>query len=174
MAKVMAKMKSRLASSELLRDRLERFPLRRVLVLEHHTRGSAGCFCPAEVQVSDPSAQEKKQSPDPGRFTDAMALGDRIRALRKEAGWSQAELAQRIGVDAGSVSRYESGRITPSADALLRLAGHEQHGSQSYCESDHDLVAPLKERVRQFFASPNSASNALDRLPALSSCCLGA
>jgi transcriptional regulator with XRE-family HTH domain len=52
----------------------------------------------------------------------AMALGDRIRALRKEAGWSQAELAQRIDVDAGRVSRYESGRITPSADALVRLA----------------------------------------------------
>lgn len=51
-----------------------------------------------------------------------MALGDRIRALRNEAGWSQAELALHIGVDAGRVSRYESGRITPSADALVRLA----------------------------------------------------
>jgi transcriptional regulator with XRE-family HTH domain len=54
--------------------------------------------------------------------TDAMALGDRIRALRKEAGWSQAELADKIGVDPGRVSRYEAGRITPSADALVRLA----------------------------------------------------
>ena len=54
--------------------------------------------------------------------TDAMALGDRIRVLRKEAGWSQAELADKIGVDPGRVSRYESGRITPSADALVRLA----------------------------------------------------
>jgi transcriptional regulator with XRE-family HTH domain len=54
--------------------------------------------------------------------TDAMALGDRIRTLRKEAGWSQADLAERIGVDAGRVSRYEAGRITPSADALARLA----------------------------------------------------
>jgi Helix-turn-helix len=33
--------------------------------------------------------------------TDAMALGDRIRFLRKEAGWSQAELAEKIGVDPG-------------------------------------------------------------------------
>ena len=54
--------------------------------------------------------------------THAMALGDRIRALRKEAGMSQAELAERIGVDPGRVSRYEAGRITPSADALVRLA----------------------------------------------------
>ncbi len=54
--------------------------------------------------------------------TPAMALGERIRALRKEAGWSQAELGDKIGTDGGRVSRYEAGRITPSADALVRLA----------------------------------------------------
>ena len=52
----------------------------------------------------------------------AMALGERIRELRKEAGWSQAELGKRIGTDSQYVSRYETGRITPSADALVRLA----------------------------------------------------
>jgi len=52
----------------------------------------------------------------------AMALGERIRQLRKEAGLSQAELADKIGADPGRVSRYEAGRITPSAEALVRLA----------------------------------------------------
>lgn len=52
----------------------------------------------------------------------AMSLGERIRQLRKEAGWSQAELAEKIGVDPGRVSRYEAGRITPSAEALVRIA----------------------------------------------------
>ncbi|MHB1820922.1 MAG: helix-turn-helix domain-containing protein [Streptosporangiaceae bacterium] len=51
-----------------------------------------------------------------------MALGERIRQLRKEAGLSQADLAEAIGADPGRVSRYEAGRITPSADALVRLA----------------------------------------------------
>jgi transcriptional regulator with XRE-family HTH domain len=46
-----------------------------------------------------------------------MPLGERIRQLRKQAEWSQAELAEKIGVDAGRVSR-----ITPSAEALVRLA----------------------------------------------------
>lgn len=54
--------------------------------------------------------------------TPTMALGERIRALRKTAGWSQAELGQHIGTDGGRISRYEAGRITPSADALVRLA----------------------------------------------------
>ena len=52
----------------------------------------------------------------------AMALGERIRELRKERGWSQAELGKRIGTDSQYVSRYKTGRITPSVDALVRLA----------------------------------------------------
>lgn len=51
-----------------------------------------------------------------------MALGERIKTLRKEHGWSQADLAARIGADAGQISRYEGGKITPSVEALLRLA----------------------------------------------------
>ncbi|HMQ27436.1 MAG TPA: helix-turn-helix transcriptional regulator, partial [Acidimicrobiales bacterium] len=44
------------------------------------------------------------------------------RQVRKEAGWSQGDLGERIGTDPGRISRYESGRITPSADALVRIA----------------------------------------------------
>jgi ribosome-binding protein aMBF1 (putative translation factor) len=46
----------------------------------------------------------------------AMALGERIREVRKERGWSQADLGKRIGTDSQYVSRYETGRITPSVD----------------------------------------------------------
>ena len=52
----------------------------------------------------------------------AMSLGERIRQLRKEAGWSQTELAERIAVDPGRVSKYEAGRMSPSPEALIRLA----------------------------------------------------
>jgi transcriptional regulator with XRE-family HTH domain len=51
-----------------------------------------------------------------------MALGDRIRQLRKEAGWSQAELGDKTGTDSQRVSRYETGKITPSLDAIVRIA----------------------------------------------------
>lgn len=51
-----------------------------------------------------------------------MPIGDRIKALRKEAGWSQGELAERIDADARQVSRYENGHFTPSLDAAMRLA----------------------------------------------------
>ena len=39
----------------------------------------------------------------------AMALGERIKELRKEHGWSQAELGVRVGTDSQRISRYEGG-----------------------------------------------------------------
>jgi len=51
-----------------------------------------------------------------------MLLGERIKQLRKEAGWSQGELAEKVATDARQISRYENGRITPSLDAIARIA----------------------------------------------------
>lgn len=59
-------------------------------------------------------------TPTPGDHQ--MPLGERIKALRAEAGLSQAELAEHIGGDGRQISRYENGRITPSLDALARIA----------------------------------------------------
>lgn len=51
-----------------------------------------------------------------------MPIGERIKALRKELGWSQGELAEAVGTDARQISRYENGRITPSLDVAMRIA----------------------------------------------------
>ncbi len=51
-----------------------------------------------------------------------VGLGEHIKALRKEAGWSQAELGDKVGTDSQRISRYENGRITPSLDAIVRIA----------------------------------------------------
>ena len=51
-----------------------------------------------------------------------MALAERVRQLRSQHGWSQGELAEQVGADPAQISRYEHGRITPSADAVVRLA----------------------------------------------------
>jgi len=58
----------------------------------------------------------------------AEALGDRLREARVEYGRSagcdfrQADLATAIGVDAVTVSRWETGRSTPSLESLVRAA----------------------------------------------------
>jgi transcriptional regulator with XRE-family HTH domain len=48
--------------------------------------------------------------------------GDRLKALRTEAGWSQAELAAKIDSDARQVSRYENNKVAPGLEAVIRIA----------------------------------------------------
>jgi transcriptional regulator with XRE-family HTH domain len=52
----------------------------------------------------------------------ALPLGERLKHLRQEHGWSQADLAAKVGTDPGQISRYENGKMTPSAEAVVRLA----------------------------------------------------
>lgn len=49
-------------------------------------------------------------------------IGDRIKQARAAAGLSQRALAAQAGVSAMAVSKYETGRATPSSAVLLRLA----------------------------------------------------
>ena len=49
-------------------------------------------------------------------------LGARIAALRREAGLTQAELAQRLRISPSAVGMYEQGRREPSADTLVAMA----------------------------------------------------
>jgi DNA-binding XRE family transcriptional regulator len=47
---------------------------------------------------------------------DAKKTGELIAALRKEKGWSQTELAERLGVTNKAVSRWETGRGYPDVE----------------------------------------------------------
>ena len=50
-------------------------------------------------------------------------LGARIAVLRRDAGWSQAELAGFLGISPSSVGMYEQGRRQPTADIVVLMAG---------------------------------------------------
>ena len=49
-------------------------------------------------------------------------LGPRIATLRRAAGMSQGDLAQRLQVSSSTVGMYEQGRREPSAETLVALA----------------------------------------------------
>lgn len=49
-------------------------------------------------------------------------LGRRICELRTVRGWSQVELARRLGVAKQTVSNWENENIQPSIEMLVRLA----------------------------------------------------
>lgn len=52
----------------------------------------------------------------------ASRLGKRIATRRKSLVWTQDDLAERMGVDAETISRFERGAHLPSLPTLERLA----------------------------------------------------
>ena len=49
-------------------------------------------------------------------------LGMRIKRLRQERGWSQAQFAKKLNVHPKQVSGYERGAHAPSTDVMIRMA----------------------------------------------------
>jgi len=51
-----------------------------------------------------------------------MILADKIMQLRKKNGWSQEELADKLGVSRQSVSKWESAMSIPDLDKILQMS----------------------------------------------------
>lgn len=51
-----------------------------------------------------------------------MAFRDAFIRLRKERGWTQQTLADRIGLSVGQVKKYEKGTSTPNLPVLEKIA----------------------------------------------------
>jgi putative transcriptional regulator len=49
-------------------------------------------------------------------------MKNRIRVLRAERGWTQADLAERLDVSRNSVNAIENGRYDPSLPLAFRIA----------------------------------------------------
>ena len=51
-----------------------------------------------------------------------MALGERIKACRQEAGISQEKVAELVGVSRQAVTKWEAGQSAPNTENLFKLA----------------------------------------------------
>ncbi|MGN1024392.1 MAG: helix-turn-helix domain-containing protein [Lachnospiraceae bacterium] len=51
-----------------------------------------------------------------------MILADKIVNLRKKAGWSQEEMAEKLGVSRQAVSKWESAQSVPDLNKILALS----------------------------------------------------
>ncbi|WOT13155.1 helix-turn-helix transcriptional regulator [Leptospira interrogans] len=52
----------------------------------------------------------------------AEKLGNNIRSLRSKKGWSQSELADKVGAHLTHINRIENGKYLPSLDTVVLLA----------------------------------------------------
>jgi transcriptional regulator with XRE-family HTH domain len=53
---------------------------------------------------------------------NTMTIGEKIRMLRKDRGWSQIELAEKLAVKPQNISRYEKGHVQPRESTLAMFA----------------------------------------------------
>jgi transcriptional regulator with XRE-family HTH domain len=51
-----------------------------------------------------------------------MTLGERIKRMRLERGWSQTQLAQKLKIHQKQISGYERSVHVPSTEVLIRVA----------------------------------------------------
>ena len=52
----------------------------------------------------------------------AKYAGAVIKNLREENGWTQTDLAKKVGVGKTTIANYESGTRSPNQDMLFKLA----------------------------------------------------
>ncbi len=64
-----------------------------------------------------PEAQEQRKV-----FEQAYDVAIQVIELREKHGLTQAELAERCGIDQGDISRIERGSTSPTARTLQRIA----------------------------------------------------
>ncbi len=85
-----------------------------------------------------------------------MTTGSRIKRLRQEKSWSQAQLAKKLKTHPKQVSKYERGINLPSAEVLIRLTRIfnvsadylilEEHNEKGQSDiADRELVQKLAE-----------------------------
>jgi transcriptional regulator with XRE-family HTH domain len=67
-------------------------------------------------------AMPRKKAPQSVRGPESELPRERLARLRKERGWTQVELAERIDITQRLVSDYERGRLRLNADIIVRLA----------------------------------------------------
>ena len=72
-------------------------------------------------------------------------LAERLRWLRKMAGFTQVEVSQALGCEQAMVSSWEVGRTRPSAVTLGVLAKHYSI-SLAALDSGHDFLAEAARR----------------------------
>ena len=61
-------------------------------------------------------------------------MKNRLRVLRAEHGWSQAELGARLGVSRQAVNAIETGKHDPSLPLAFRMARLFGHGIEEIFE----------------------------------------
>ena len=72
-------------------------------------------------------------------------MKSRLKVLRAERDWSQADLAERLGVSRQSVNAIETGKFDPSLSLAFRIARLFQRPIEAIFDEDQPEIPLLRE-----------------------------
>ena len=78
-----------------------------------------------------------------------MTLAEKIVLERKQKGWSQEELAERLGVTRQSVSKWETGVAVPDLDKILLMSELFGVTTDYLLKEDYASAAPETASIRK-------------------------
>jgi transcriptional regulator with XRE-family HTH domain len=105
-----------------------------------------------------------------GIVHESGGVGARLRAARRGAGLTQKQLADELGVEPITVSRWERGVTTPSLPRLRRVAEITQTTvsdlvrAQDAASAETVELAALREELAETRALVDRVARTLDRL----------
>ena len=112
-------------------------------------------------------APRRPRSPSP----TTEGLGPRLARLRKERGFTQVELAKKMGIIQALISDYENEKLRPNTDVLVRYALAHDVSTDQILGLDKPAKPPalssvsrrLLRRLQQFDKLPKRDQDALLR-----------
>jgi len=78
-----------------------------------------------------------------------MALGAKIRQAREARGWLQHELAEAVGVEPPTVSRWETDEMRPRPKKLVKIAELLDRPIEWFDGIESDRLSNLETRLEQ-------------------------
>ena len=78
-----------------------------------------------------------------------IEIADRLIKLRKEKGYSQEELADKLGLSRQAVSKWERAEASPDTDNLICLAKLYGISLDELLSTDEDIETIVKEQVKR-------------------------
>lgn len=80
-----------------------------------------------------------------------MNFSDRLKDVRKNAGLTQAQLSEKLGITAQSYSQYETGKRNPKSETVQKIA--------KALGVDVDVLRPTKEEKELFEKAAKSITD---------------
>ncbi len=79
---------------------------------------------PGTMALTDPKSMIRVAREAGGEaHVEPLNLGERVRELRRSLGWTLEEAANRAGLARSTLSKIENGQMSPTYEALKKLAG---------------------------------------------------